>query len=613
MRMIVPLWMTVTLSDFARRTHRIFYWAYPRLRLINKICPVVTVCAGEVSLPGPYPLCMVTKQICLLGLIMFDIASTDHIRGALAKPLRVPAVPQACEPQLISSTPVPQNSSLCASPDTTRVMGYTLKITLGSGRSSMQSGPKVVIVGGGISGLATAHYIHSLVGAGTRLTLLESGSRLGGKVANQQFSGHLVDTGPDAVLVRVPAMAALLENLGLNGQIVAPASLGAHVWSRGKLRRLPTGTLFGIPDRLLPLMKSGLMTPPGLARAAMDLVLPRRRPSAPDPSIADIVTPRLGSQVFNRLVEPLLGGVHAGRAAELSAHSTVPDIERLASKNRSLYLGLRKMRRHAPPATGAPALVTLTGGLGLLVETLVRELTGDDVRLKTEVRLISRAGTGYRVDLVDGQSVEADAVVLATPAYAAAELLAELVPDAATVLAEIPYVDVATIWLSYPRSAMGRPLDGTGFLVPPEEGKLMVGCTWSSAKWPHLADDELVLIRCMVGRRGDRRWLDMDDQTLVDRVHDELVEAMGLSAIPLHQSIKRWPQAMPQYLVGHQERLTALDDAIRDLPGLHLTGAAYRGVGLASCVADAKRTAQDVAQEISQTRAGARPLTEVTS
>jgi protoporphyrinogen/coproporphyrinogen III oxidase len=476
----------------------------------------------------------------------------------------------------------------------------------------MQSRPKVVIVGGGVSGLATAHYIHGRLGDHVQLTLVEGGSQLGGKVANQEFSGHLVDTGPDAVLVRVPAMAALLKDLGLGSQIVAPAALGAHVWSRGKLRRLPTGTLFGVPDRLLPLMKSGLMSPAGLARAAMDLVLPRRPTSSADPSIADLVTPRLGSQVFDRLVEPLLGGVHAGRAAELSAHSTVPDIEALARKNRSLYLGLRKMRRHAPPATGAPVLVTLSGGLGRLVEALAARLAGDDLRLNAAAGSIARTGTRYRVDLVDGQSLAADAVVLATPAFATAGLLADLAPDAASVLGEIPYVDVATIWLSYPRSAMSRPLDGTGFLVPPQEGRLMVGCTWSSAKWPHLADDNLVLIRCMVGRRGDSRWLDMDDETLVRRVHEELVEAMGVTAGPDHQSVQRWPQAMPQYLVGHQGRLDALNAAIHHLPGLYLTGAAYRGVGLASCVADAKRTAQDVCQP-TQPPADVRPLTEVTS
>src|SRR5450759_813487 len=318
----------------------------------------------------------------------------------------------------------------------------------------MQSRPQVVVVGGGISGLATAHDIHRRLGAGVQLTVIEAGSQLGGKVATEQFSGHSVDTGPDALLVRVPAMAALLEDLGLSDQIVAPASLGAHVWSRGQLRRLPTGTLFGVPDRLLPLLKSRLLSPAGLARAALDLVLPRLRTVSDDPSIADLVTPRLGSQVFDRLVEPLLGGVHAGRAAELSAHSTVPDIEALARKNRSLYLGLRKMRRHAPPATGAPVLVTLTGGLGRLVDALVARLSGQDLRLGSAARVIARVGTGYRVDLADGTSIAADAVVLATPAFVTAELLADVAPDAATVLEQVPYVDVATVWLAYPRSAI---------------------------------------------------------------------------------------------------------------------------------------------------------------
>jgi len=486
-------------------------------------------------------------------------------------------------------------------------------VSTGSGREPVRvpSGTQVVIVGGGISGLATAHYIHSQTGGRVRLTLVEGGPRLGGKVANQQFSGHVVDTGPDALLVRAPAMAALLADLGLDDQVVAPAALGAHVWSRGRLRRLPTGTLFGVPDRLIPLVRSGLMSPAGLARAALDLVLPRRRTLSPDPSIGDLVAPRLGSQVFDRLVEPLLGGVHAGRAAELSAHSTVPEIEALARNSRSLYLGLRKMRRHAPPATGAPVLVTVAGGLVHLVEALVARLAGDDLRVNSPARRVERVSTGYRVDLVDGQSITADSVVLATPAFVTAQLLADLAPDAATVLAEVPYVDVATIWLAYPRSAVGRPQDGTGFLVPPEEGRLLVGCTWSSAKWPHLADDDLVLIRCMVGRRGDLRWLSMDDETLVRRVHLELVEAMGLTSGPVDQSIRRWPQAMPQYLVGHQDRLDALDSAIRHLPGLHLTGAAYRGVGIASCVAAARRTAQDVVQDLTQPPA-VRPLTEVT-
>jgi oxygen-dependent protoporphyrinogen oxidase len=474
-----------------------------------------------------------------------------------------------------------------------------------------------VIVGGGVSGLATAHYIHGRLGDQVRLTVVDSGPKLGGKVATEEFGGHLVDTGPDALLVRVPAMAALLEDLGLADQIVAPSTLGAYIWSRSRLRRIPTGTMFGVPDRLIPLLKSRLLSPLGIARAGLDLVLPRRRHVAnDDPSIADLVAPRLGPQVFDRLVEPLLGGVHAGRAAELSARSTVPEIAALAGKNRSLYLGLLRLRLKAPPKSGGPVLITLAGGLGRLVDALVARLGDTDLLLDSTVSRVARDGDGYRVDLADGQGIPADAVVMATPAFASAQILADLAPDVASVLAEVPYVDVATIWLSYPRSAMGRPLDGTGFLVPPEEGKFLVGCTWSSAKWPHLADDGSdgsVLIRCMVGRRGDTRWLTMDDETLVRRSHEELVEAMGLTRGPVSQSIQRWPQAMPQYLVGHAGRLNTLKTQLSHLPGLYLTGAAFRGVGIASCVKDAERIAGDVVHDVSGPPADARPLTEVTS
>lgn len=381
---------------------------------------------------------------------------------------------------------------------------------------------------------------------------------------------------------------------------MAPAAVGAYLWSRGRLRRLPAGTLFGVPDRLLPLLKSRLLSPLGLARAALDLVLPRRHPVSTDPSIADLVIPRLGSQVFERLVEPLLGGVYAGRAGELSARSTVPDIDALARNNRSLYLGLRRLRRNAAPVSGGPVLVTLDGGLVQLVEALATRLVHDELRLGNAVSNLSRVGTRYRVELADGQSLSADAVILATPAFATARLLAELAPAATAVLAEVPYADVATISLAYPRSALDRPLDGTGFLVPPQEGKLLVGCSWSSAKWPHLADDSIVVIRCMVGRHGDRRWLGMDDDTLVRRVHEELVEAMGLTAEPIYEHVQRWPQGLPQYLVGHQDRLEVVDESLRDLPGIHLTGSAYHGVGLASCVADAERTAENVARALGE-------------
>ena len=473
----------------------------------------------------------------------------------------------------------------------------------------MQSRPRVVIVGGGISGLATAHYLRRRLGAGAQLTLVEGASQLGGKVAARRIGRHLVDTGPDAILVRSPGTRALLEDLGLTDQLVAPGVQGAYVWSRGRLCRLPPGTLFGVPDRLVPLIRSRLLSPLGLARAAFDLVLPRSRPVSDDPSVADLVRPRLGLQVSERLVEPLLGGVHAGLASELSAGSTAPEIAALARGNRSLYLGLRRLRRGAPRVSGGPVLVTVNGGLGRFVEALSAPMADDDVRLGSSASRVTRIEAGYQVDLVDGRSIAADAVVLATPAFVSARLVAEMAPDAAAVLTQVRYADVATITLAYPHSAVVRALDGTGFLVPPQEGKLLVGCSWSSVKWPHLADDSFVVIRCMVGRHGDRRWLDLDDENLVRRVHEELVAAMGLASGPVEQHVQRWPLGMPQYLVGHRDRLDAVDAALRHLPGLHLTGASYRGVGLASCVADAERTAQSVAEGLGDIR----PVAEVNS
>ncbi len=460
----------------------------------------------------------------------------------------------------------------------------------------MHSRQRIVIIGGGISGLTSAHYLHRRLADEVQITLVEGSPRLGGKIASVPFGGHSVDVGPDALMVRSPAVATLIEDLGLGDLVVAPNASGARIWSRGKLRRLPAGTLFGVPDRLLPLLRSGLLSPAGVARAALDIVLPRRRrPQPADPTIAELVRPRMGAEVFDRLVDPLLGGVHAGRADELSALSTAPDMASLARDNRSLYLALGKRRRSAPPQTAGSPLVTLRGGLATLIDALAARLAGDDIRLGSPASLITRTESGYTVLLADGTSIEADAVVLATSAAVAVGLLGAESPALAVSLAEIPYVDVATVCLAYPSAAVPTDLDGTGFLVPPIEGRLVVGCTWSSAKWPHLADDDLVLIRCMVGRRGDARWLDLDDDTLVGRVHGELVEAMGLTQEPIDRHIERWPQGMPQYVVGHQARLDAAATALLALPGIHLTGSSYRGVGLASCIVDAERTADAIA------------------
>ena len=454
----------------------------------------------------------------------------------------------------------------------------------------MSSGRHVVVIGGGISGLATAHrLLHD--DPTTAVTLLEGSDSLGGKIASASVAGLTVDTGPDSLLVRLPAVRTLLDELGLADEVAGQAGSGAFVWTRGALRPLPPASLFGVPDKLLPLLTSGLVSPLGLARAGADLVLPRRTLPA-DPTIGDLLRPRLGDEVFDRLIDPMLGGVHAGRADRLSARSAVPDVMAILDGSRSVYLTMR--RREKKPASG-PALVSLAGGMARLRDSLAASLAGADVRTSTTVvGLDLEPDDSYAVRLHDGATLHADDVVVTTPAYTAADLLEHLAPAAATALRGIEYVDVATVMLAFDLADVGNALEGTGFLVPPVDGRLLVGCSWLTSKWGHLVNDSTVVVRAMVGRDGDRRFTAYDDDALVTAIEAELAESTGISGAPTQVHVQRWPAAMPQYTVGHAARLAAIDGALASVPGLHVTGAAYRGVGLAGCISQAARTAAAV-------------------
>jgi oxygen-dependent protoporphyrinogen oxidase len=298
-------------------------------------------------------------------------------------------------------------------------------------------------------------------------------------------------------------------------------------------------------------------------------------------------------------VQPLLGGVHAGSVDRISARSTVPDVLELARGNRSLVLGLRRRRRAAPRPTAPPAppLVSLHGGLGRLTRGLVEAIGAARVLTGAPATAVRPGPAGWEV-VGPGVRVVARQVVLATPEYAAAELLAETAPELARELRGIPYVDVATVTLALPRAEVGD-LVGTGFLVPPAEGSVLVGCTWLTSKWPQLANPDTVLLRCMVGRDGDDRFALMGDDELVDAVRADLERVMGLSAAPTGVLVQRWPRAIPQYVVGHADRLERVDRLVP--PGLHVTGAAYRGSGLAACGAAARRTATVVAGTLETT------------
>ena len=467
------------------------------------------------------------------------------------------------------------------------------------------SAREVVIIGGGVSGLAVAHALSQREDA-PQVTVLEASDRLGGKIVANTVAGRSIDAGPDALLVRDPAVRTLLDALGLTPSITAPKARGSFIWTRGRLRALPPATLFGVPERLRPLLASGLISWPGLLRAAADLVLPRTRIADPDPSVGALLRPRLGREVFERLVDPLIGGIYAGRADLLSARSSVPEVAAILAPARSVYRTMRARAAKRPSASGAPApvLISFPGGMPRIIVALRSGVRGD-IELGAEVvRIKQREDGRYRIRTADGRKFKADEVVVAAPAHAAAAMLRRLDAELADALADIPYASVATVTLAYPTAALRTSLRGTGFLVPAVEGRFIVGCTWMDEKWgrdvliasgtDEPADDALRYIRVSVGRHGDDRWTTMDDDAIVATVHAELAEAMGITAAPQVSRVQRWPAAMPQYTVGHAERLARIERRIDTLPGLHLLGAGYRGVGVASCLTSAQAIASRI-------------------
>ena len=484
--------------------------------------------------------------------------------------------------------------------------------------ASGEHGPTVAVVGGGIAGLSAAWEL-ACTAPRAHVVVLESDQRLGGKLRTAAIGGRAVDLGPDAFLARRPEAVELCRELGLGDELVAPGSRIAYVWARGRLRRLPGGLALGVPTRLGPLARSGIVSPLGVARAAVDLVAgPARREARPGPDrpVAEITRRRLGREVTARLVDPLIGGIHAGDTTKMSAAAVFPALLEAASAGGSLMRALRSSPSSSPPAAASgpvtggegepPVFFAVRGGLARLVERMAEALRarGVDVRLQAPVGRLERrrhdpAPTGSEPEerwaLHTPQGiVDADAVVIATPTARAAELLEPVSPTVATMLAAIDYADVTLITLRLPAHGVGNPLEGTGFLVPADAGCLVTACTWLTSKWPELRRPGDVLLRASTGRFGDQRPAVLTDDEIVSRVLDELGPMLGLRSAPTEAVVTRWAGAFPQYAVGHVQRVTAIEDAVSRLPGAAVAGAAYHGVGIPACIASGRQAARAV-------------------
>lgn len=449
---------------------------------------------------------------------------------------------------------------------------------------------RVAVVGGGVAGLTAARDLHL---AGHEVHVFEAADRLGGKLQTRPFAGVDLDLGPDAVLARVPGAVDLMRDLGLEDQMVAQPPGSAYIYSRGELRRIPEGNVLGIPTDLDALAASGVVSAAAVARAAEDLDLPDDRPDG-DESVGSLIRRRLGDEVLERLVDPLLGGINAGDADRLSLAVGAPQIAAAVPRHPSLIQALREQRAAAPAPSDAPVFYTLRGGLGTLIDALAASLADADVRTLSLVTGLQRDGATLRLQVGD-DAVEVDRVVLAGPAFAAADLLRPAAPATASGLDEIEYSSVALVTMAFDDDAAGRPLDGTGYLVPRVEDLLITACSWATSKWPHLDRPGQFLVRASAGRFGDVRAMELDDRQLTAAILADLRTTMDLQGEPTEVRVVRWPRSFPQYTPGHLERVDAIEASLgSELPGVVLAGAAYRGVGIPACIASGHRAADAV-------------------
>ena len=493
----------------------------------------------------------------------------------------------------------------------------------------MTQTPHVVVVGGGITGLAAAFFLRD---EPVRVTVLEGSPLIGGKLAASEVAGVPMDEGAEALLARRPEGIELITATGLGEHLVPAGVTSSALYTRGAMRALPRRQFMGVPSDMTELATSGVLSDEGVARASQDLELP---PTARDGDVpvAQYVGARLGEEVVDRLVDPLLGGVYAGRSAELSFEATLPALAAASRKHRSLAEAARSLLpppAPAPPLAPAPVgpaeaagtraggsvFTTLAGGLGMLPAYLAK-VSGAEVRTATMARELAPAGSGWRLTVGPAAAPEhfdADAVILAIPARPAGRLLADVpgVSAAVTAFGDIGYASMAIVTLAYPQSAFPGPglaaLGWSGYLVPAVDGRAVKATTFSTVKWPHLAGatasggEPLEIVRCSVGRIGEEVLLQRADDELAALAAAELAAATGVRGAPVAHRVSRWGGALPQYTVGHLDRVARILAAVAAQPGLAVCGAAYEGVGIPACIATARAAAVQVTEYLRRGR-----------
>ena len=468
----------------------------------------------------------------------------------------------------------------------------------------------IIVIGGGISGLAAAHRLTELSRTGStayRVTLLEASDRLGGVIATEHADNLLLELGPDSYITDKPAALRLCERLGLADRLIAPQQGGLKLYTvhRGALEPLPEGFLLMAPTRVGSVLQSPVFSWSGKLRMALEPLIPRRSHGG-DESLASFVRRRLGREVLERVAQPLIGGIYASDPEALSLAATMPRFPEMERSHGSVILGSqRAQRRRAQAAdeTGArwSLFVSIDGGMEVLVRRIEEALGPGVARLGETVRELSWNPDARRWRVDTGHAgLEADAVICTLPAFAAARALTTLDSELAGELGAIPFSSTATINLAYRRSDIAHPLDGYGFVVPHVERRKIMACTFSSVKYAGRAPEDIALLRCFAGGALQPDMLDQPDEALEAQVREDLEALLGISGTPILCRTTRYPDCMPQYNVGHLDRVERIETRLQQFPTLALAGKSYRGVGIADCIASGEAAAEGMVEHLSR-------------
>ncbi len=453
--------------------------------------------------------------------------------------------------------------------------------------------PRIAIIGGGISGLASLHFLKRKLGGRARIRLFEADSRLGGTIGSDRVDGYVCDWGPNGFLDRVPLTLQLVDEIGLRDKLrpADPQADNRFIYRHGRLHAISASPIKFMTSRLLSL--------PGRLRVTMEPLIKARRDGA-DESVFDFAARRIGREAAEAMIDPMVSGIFGGDAKAVSLKSCFPVMEEMERNYGSLFKAMiakKKSGKNAGPAGPSGRLTSFNNGLFTLVERFY-ELYSEHIQTGTPTTNITRTPTGYHLEFGNGSSDTFDGVIIATPAYVAAHLLKRSDESVSDLLSQIPYASLAVCCFGYRDDKRAQELDGFGFLVPRNEGKRILGSIWTSSIFRDQAPTGEVLLRTMVGGYTDPDAVHLDDKDLIALVHGELSQILGLQTQPAFVRIFRYDKGIPQFILGHNDRLRQIATRLESLPGIYLASNAYSGIGLNDCVTRADEVTTALVQHL---------------